>query len=288
MLDPPLLNGSGVIDAVSSDEGWNLPAAVLAKLGAFVTKTVTAEPRAGNPQPWAESFGEGTLVNAAGLPNPGIAAAMRDWAHLPETLGIPVIVSLGGDAAALPQLAAAVQDAGWASAIELNLSCPNVRGGLLAADPAAVAECVSRVRARTQLPLIAKLTPACGDRAGVARAAVDAGADALTCGNTMPVHARGAAGAPLLGHSADGGLSGTALHAINLRLVADVRAAVNVPLIGLGGVDGTAAADRMRAAGATILGVGTGAVHDPGLLDALAEYLAHGPAALVGRPSTPA
>ena len=270
MLDPPLLNGSGVIDAVSSDEGWNLPPAQLSKLGAFVTKTLTAEPRAGNPQPWAETFGDGTLVNAAGLPNPGIRAAMRDWATLPETLGIPVIVSLGGDPRHLAELAAAADAAGWPSAIELNLSCPNVDGGLVAADPVAVAEVVSRVRASTSLPLLAKLTPACGTRAAVARAAVDAGADALTCGNTMPVHALDDTGAPLLGHTADGGLSGLALHAIALRLVADVRAAVDVPIVGLGGVDGLAAAARMRAAGASIIGVGTGAVHDPGLIAELA------------------
>jgi dihydroorotate dehydrogenase (NAD+) catalytic subunit len=274
VLDPPLVNGSGVIDAVSSDEGWNLPASTLRKLGAFTTKTITAEPRAGHPQPWADSWGDSSLVNAAGLPNPGIDAAVRDWSELPELLGIPIIASLGGDPARLDELAARIDDAGWASAIELNLSCPNVDGGLVAADPQSTRACVARVRARTSLPILAKLTAACGARAAVARAAVDAGADLLTCGNTMPVRALGPTGEPLLGAGPDGGLSGTALHAINLRLVAEVREAVDVPIIGLGGVDGIAAADRMRAAGADIVGVGTGAVYDPGLVAALAAHLA--------------
>src|SRR4051812_29699702 len=116
VLDPPLVNGSGVVDAVSSDEGWNLPAEQLSKLGAFVTKTITTSPRDGNPQPWAESFGEGTLVNAAGLPNPGIERALLDWSHLPRTLGVPVIVSLGGDPDTLDELASRVDACGWAAA----------------------------------------------------------------------------------------------------------------------------------------------------------------------------
>ncbi len=272
-LDPPLVNGSGVVDAVSADQGWNLPDAQLSKLGAFTTKTITAAPRDGNPQPWADTWGEGTLVNAAGLPNPGIDVAMRDWAVLPGRLGIPVIVSVGGDVARLDDLVERVDAAGWASGIELNLSCPNVDGGLVAGDPHAVASVLARVRAMTSLPIFAKLTPASGAPATVAKAAVDAGADALTCGNTMPIRALAPDGTALLGAGPDGGLSGIALHAINLRLVATVAAVVDVPIVGLGGVDGVAAARRMFDAGATIIGVGTGAVHDPGLVDALAVHL---------------
>jgi dihydroorotate dehydrogenase (NAD+) catalytic subunit len=274
-LDPPLLNGSGVLDVVSSDEGWNVPPAQLAKLGAFVTKTITRTPRSGNPQPWADTLAPGTLINAAGLPNPGIDRAVLDWAHLPELLGTPIIASIGGAAADLPELAALLDTATWVAAIELNLSCPNVDGGLLAADPIAVAEVIALVRARTRLPLLAKLTPACGAPGAVARAAVDAGADALTCGNTMPARAADpATGTPLLGAGFHGGLSGTQLHAINLRLVAEVAAATDAPVVGLGGVDGIAAARRILDAGAAVIGVGTGQVHDPGLIDALAAHLA--------------
>lgn len=270
-FDRPLVNGSGVIDVVGSDPDWNLPPSRLARLGAFTTKTITAEPRAGNPQPWAEVLGPGTLVNAAGLPNPGIDAAVVEWAHLPELLGIPVIASIGGSVAHLPDLAARLDEAGWASAIELNLSCPNVAGGLVAADPASVEEVVPRVRARTRLPILAKLTAACGDPANVARSAVAAGADALTCGNTMPVRAIGADDQPLLGGGPNGGMSGAAHHPIALRLVAEVAAVVDVPVVGLGGVDGIDAARRMLDAGASIIGVGTGVVFDPDLIDTLAN-----------------
>jgi dihydroorotate dehydrogenase (NAD+) catalytic subunit len=272
-LDVPLVNASGVVDHVSDEQDWNLPAATLSKLGAFVTKTITAAPRAGNPQPWAEVLAPGTLVNAAGLPNPGIDRATQEWAHLPGSLGVPVIASIGGSADDLPELAARVEAAGWASAVELNLSCPNVDGGLVAADADAVAAVVSRVRARTTVPVLAKLTPACGSPAQVARAAEAAGADALTCTNTMPVRALDADGAALLGAGPDGGLSGASLHPIALRVVAQVAEAVSIPVVGLGGVDGIAAARRMLDAGAAIVGVGTGAVFDPTLVEALAGAL---------------
>lgn len=274
-IEPPLVNGSGVVDVVSVDDAWNLPAGALRKLGAFTTKTITRAARAGHPQPWADTLDDGSLLNAAGLPNPGIDAAARDWAHLPELLGMPIIASIGGSVDDLPHLAAALDRAGWAAAIELNLSCPNVDGGLVAGDEHATAAAVASVRAVTSLPLLAKLTPACGSPRAVARAAVAAGADALTCGNTMPARAVDpATGAPLLGAGPDGGLSGRALHPIALRLVAEVAAAVDVPIVGLGGVDGLAGADRMLDAGATIVGVGTGAALDHDLLAALAAHLA--------------
>lgn len=269
VVDPPIVNGSGVVDVVSAVDDWNLPASTLARLGAFTTKTITREPRAGNPQPWAEVLGPGTLVNAAGLPNPGIDAVVRAWADLPQRLGVPIIASIGGDVNDLPALARALAATDWCAALELNLSCPNVDGGLVAADPAAAASAVARVRAVTGLPLLAKLTPACGAPAAVARAVVASGADAVTCGNTMPVRALAADGTPLLGAGPDGGLSGTALHPIALRLVAQVADAVDVPVIGLGGVDTLAAARRMRDAGASIVGIGSGAVFDPDLVAAL-------------------
>ncbi len=274
-LDVPLVNASGVIDHVSDVDDWNLPASVLGVLGAFVTKTITARPRAGNPQPWAETMAPaGTLVNAAGLPNPGIDRVIVEWANLPDALGVPVIASIGGDVDSLPELARRLHDASWASAIELNLSCPNVDGGLVASDAAAVERAVTAVRSATNLPLLAKLTPACGAPASVARAAQAAGADALTCCNTMPVRAFASDGSPLLGAGADGGLSGTGLHPISVRVVAQVADAVDLPVVGLGGVDSIAAARRMLDAGARIVGVGTGALFDPGLIADLARTLA--------------
>jgi len=281
-LDPPLLNGSGAVDVVSVDPDWNLPDDALRKLGAFVTKTVTMAPRTGHPQPWAEVWGEGSLVNAVGLANPGITAAMRDWRGLESRLGsggsnLPVIVSVDGapeDVTALVQL---VDAAGWASGIELNLSCPNVAGGLVAADPAAVGHVVGLARTATDLPIFAKLSPASGDRAAIARAAQGAGADALTCGNTMPIRAVGPDGRPLLGAGPDGGLSGRALHHIALRLVAETAAAVDIPVIGLGGIESEETAQAMFDVGAAAIGVGTGAVLDPPLIATLARWLGADP-----------
>lgn len=272
-LDRPLLNGSGVVDVISVDEDWNLPDAAVIKLGAFVTKTLTRDARAGNPRPWAEAIGPGTLINAVGLANPGIDAANREWTGLADRLAMPVIASIGGRVEDLPELAQLVTTAGWADALELNLSCPNVDGGLVAADPIAAGAAVAAVRAATHLPIFAKLTPACGAPAQVARAVEAAGADAVTCGNTMPIRAAAPDGTPLLGAGFHGGMSGVGLHLIALRLVAEVAAAVAVPVVGLGGIDGEAAAQRMFDAGADILAVGTGAVLDPGLIARLAAML---------------
>lgn len=274
-LAVPLVNGSGVVDAMSSAPEWNLPPEQLRKLGAFTTKTITRTPRAGNPQPWAEVIAPATLANAAGLPNPGIDAVLTDWRGLPDLLGIPIIASIGGDVADLPELARRLDDVGWASALELNLSCPNVDGGLVAADPDAAGRTVASVRARTSLPLIAKLTPACSDVATVARVVESAGADAITCSNTMPIIAvDDATGEALLGGGPRGGMSGASLLPITLRMVDAVTTAVPLPVIGLGGVTSLAAADRMRDVGASIIGVGTGAVFDPNLIDSLHTHLA--------------
>ncbi|MCW2956328.1 MAG: dihydroorotate dehydrogenase catalytic subunit [Thermoleophilia bacterium] len=272
-LDVPLLNGSGAVDVVSSDDDWNLPIGAVRELGGFVTKTLTRDARAGHPHPWADTVDEHSLINAVGLANPGIDAALAEWRTLPAQLGLPIIVSIGGDVGDLPELARRVDDAGWASAIELNLSCPNVHGGLVAGDPAAVEAAVHAVRSVTRLPLFAKLTPACGSPREVARRAEAAGADALTCGNTMPIRWTSADGAPVLGAGAHGGLSGRALHPIALHLVSEAASVVSIPVVGLGGVDSEEAARRMLDAGARIVGVGTGAVLDPTLLRRLATLL---------------
>lgn len=273
-LDPPLVNGSGVVDVANLDEGWNLPVEAVAKLGAFVTKTVTLDPRSGHPEPWAEVIAPGTMINAVGLANPGIDQALEQWSSLPARLGIPTIVSIAAtDPADLARLAGAIDASGWASGIELNLSCPNITGGLVAADPVTTAAAVAAVRAVTNLPIFAKLSPACGDLRRVATAAVASGADALTCCNTMPIWHADLDGAPALSAGYQGGMSGTGLHPIALRVVAEVASVVDVPVVGLGGVDGTAAARRMLAAGASVIGVGTAAVLDPGVIDAAAKVV---------------
>ena len=275
IVDPPVVNGSGAVDVASQYPDWSVPDPAVSKLGAYVTKSITLEPRAGNPQPWAETLGDDTLVNAVGLANPGIDVVVDAWAALPQRLGIPIIASIaGGTPDEFAELARRITGAGWAAALELNLSCPNVHGGLIAGDARAAADVVTAVRETTGLPLLAKLSPACGDIAAVVRAVEAAGADALTCCNTMPVRWSGPSGEPLLGAGHHGGMSGVGLHPIALRVVAEAAAVSNLPIIGLGGVDGAVAAQRMRNAGASIIGVGSAAVIDPGVIAQLTEVSA--------------
>jgi dihydroorotate dehydrogenase (NAD+) catalytic subunit len=273
-LDVGLLNASGIVDVVSSTEEFNLPDEIVAKLGAFVTKTITLEPRLGHPQPIIARWGSGSsLVNAVGLMNPGLQHAIELWRDLPRRLGIPVIASVDGAEADVAELVGAVSARSPVAAIELNLSCPNVTGGLVASDPAATGRAVAAARAATSLPIIAKLTPASGRVGDVVRAAEAAGVDAICCGNTMPVIATDATGAPLLGAGVRAGLSGVDLHPMALRLVADAAAATTLPIIGLGGIDSPAAIQRMRSAGAVIFGVGTAAWYDWSVIGRLAEVL---------------
>lgn len=274
-VDPPLLNASGAFDVSSPDPDWRQDAAACAPLGGYVTKTVTREVRAGNPPPWVALWeDERSLVNAVGLANPGISAALREWEPLAREVAAPIILSLGGsrdDLAAMVELGEA---APWIAAYELNLSCPNdaLARTPLAADPGAVASLVQVLRTRTSRPLLVKLTACCSSIGDVARAAASSGADAVCAINSMPVRALDDAGRPLLG-TPEAGLSGAALHPIALRCVAEAAAAVDVPVIGVGGVRSIASLRAMLAAGAQAVQVGTAAAMAPSLLRELAEAL---------------
>ena len=275
VLDVGLVNGSGVVDVLNPSAGWNLPDEVVAKLGAFVTKTATMDPRPGHPPPVVAPWGsDGSLVNSVGLAGPGIHAAIAAWQTLPGRLGIPIVASLDGGDEALGDLVGHACSADAIDAIELNLSCPNVEGGLIAADPKATERAVSVARRASSLPLIAKLTPACGQVRDVVRAADAAGADAICCGNTMPVAASDRVGRPLLGSGVRAGLSGPDLHPLALRLVLDAAAATSLPIIGLGGVDSPTAARRMFDAGAQVIGVGSAAWNDPDVITELRAAIA--------------
>lgn len=270
-LDVGLINGSGVVDVLNPAEGWNVPDAEVAKLGAFVTKTVTLKPRRGHDLPVVAHWGtNGSLVNAVGLANPGVDRAIELWNALPDRLGIPIVGSVVGDPDEVAELVTLLAASTPVEAFELNLSCPNVSGSLVAADPGATGRAVAAARAATDLPLIAKLTPACGVVGDVVRAAEAAGVDAFCCGNTMPIWAVGDA-APLLGNGPRAGLSGPDLHAIAVRLVADAAAVTELPIIGLGGVDSVAAVRRMQDVGARVIGVGSAAWLDHSVIGRLRD-----------------
>jgi dihydroorotate dehydrogenase (NAD+) catalytic subunit len=234
------------------------------RLGAIVSKAITLKPRKGNVQPRIAETAAG-MINSIGLQNIGIDAILRDVAPVWETWDVPVIANIAGEAVDdYVELASRLDGAPGVSAIEMNISCPNVESGMeFGIDPRAANEVTYAVRRATGLPLIVKLTPSVSDIAGMARAVVDGGADALTVINTYPamridVQAR----RPALGWGS-GGLSGPALKPIAVRLVYLVAQAVDVPVIGCGGITTGEDAVEFLMAGASAVQVGTATFRNP-------------------------
>ena len=263
-LQTPLMPASGTLarEALGEVEGV---------YGAMLPKTTTPVARAGNPPPRVAETPAG-MVNSIGLQNPGVQRFLQGLDAF--DLGIPIFVSVAGDTAAeFASLCERLADDDRISAVELNLSCPNVECGGLAfcAGPGSVEEVVAACRAAVgNKPILAKLT-----NEGVvenARAAEAAGADGLTVINTIPALTIDARTQKVL---VRGGLSGPAIKPVALRAVYDVSGAVNVPVVGSGGVaSGTDVAEFMLA-GATAVQVGTTSfVRDPKeILDELVAYL---------------
>ena len=243
-----LLNASGCLDALTAPE-------VARSLDAFVTKTITPEPREGNaPVRIAET--DAGMLNAIGLANPGRERFLAETLPRLRRLGVPIWVSVGGFAAAeYAETCAALDDV---AAIELNLSCPNVDEA-----PESAAAIVAACRQATRLPIYAKLSPAAWDIAEAARAVEAAGADGLSLVNTL----RGLALDPLtlrprLARGA-GGYSGPALKPVALAAVFACAAAVEIPIVGMGGVRSGLDALELLAAGASAVALGTILFSDP-------------------------
>ena len=263
-LAHPIINGSGTFDAIAARRVFGEELIERFPFSAFVSKTVTREPREGNPPPrlWEVPGG---LVNSIGLPNKGLAGYLaHDLPQLAE-LPVPLIVNVMGTSRDLvAELVGTFGERDEVAALELNVSCPNVRTGLtMGADPAEITALLDRVRPLTEKPLIVKLTPNATDVPGIARAAEHAGADAVSLINTlrgMALDAR--TGRPWLG-GVTGGVSGAAVRAIALAQVHAVAQAVEIPIVGMGGVQrGADALDLMRA-GASLVAVGTESFRDP-------------------------
>ncbi|WP_067176268.1 dihydroorotate dehydrogenase [Microtetraspora niveoalba] len=238
------------------------------RIGAFTTRSITMAPRAGRPTPRMAETPSG-MLSAVGLQGPGVEVfAQRELPWLAER-GARTIVSIGGGSVAeYTALARRLADAPGVTAVEVNLSCPNVedRGRVFARDGSAAAEVVASVRAATRydVPVIAKLAPDVADVVSLARLCVDGGADALSMIN-MP-----------LGMSVDvdtmrpslaagtGGLSGPAIRPLAVRCVWQVHAALpGVPIVGMGGVMTGRDALELVLAGACAVAVGTALFHDP-------------------------
>jgi len=247
----PILNASGCLDALTAPD-------VARTLDAFVTKTITPLPREGNP-PTRIAETEHGMLNSIGLQGPGIDAFLERNLPAVAQLGIPLWVSVGGFSAHdYASVCERLDGRDEVATIELNLSCPNVEEA-----PEAAAELVAAARAATTKPLYAKLSPASPDIAESARAVAAAGADGLSLVNTLkglaldPQTLR-----PRLARAV-GGYSGPALKPVALACVYACAAAVDLPIVGMGGVETGLDALELHAAGASAVALGTVLFADP-------------------------
>jgi dihydroorotate dehydrogenase (NAD+) catalytic subunit len=278
-LDHPVLNGSGTFDAIAARRAFDDELLARFPFAAFVSKTITPEPRDGNPPPRLYETPAG-LINSIGLPNKGLEGFVdADLPRLAE-LPVPLIVSVMATSRdGFARLVAAVGERPEVGALELNISCPNVESGLVVGErPDETLALLEAVRPLTERPLIVKLTPNVADPAAVALAAETGRADAVSLINTIKAWATDPHGAgPWLG-GGSGGLSGPAIRAIALEQVRRVAAAVAIPVIGMGGIETGADAVAFIDAGASAVAVGTASFRDPAagarIRDELAAALA--------------
>jgi dihydroorotate dehydrogenase (NAD+) catalytic subunit len=292
-----VINGSGTFDVIAARTAFGATLDEEFPFAAYVSKTITLEPRPGNPPPrlWETPSG---LINSIGLPNKGLARYLAE--DLPQLAGlrtrapsaiegrsvapdrswpVPLITNvMGSTAKEFAALVEACEPREQIAALELNVSCPNVSTGLdIGADPRQLEQVVAQLRPRTRKPMIVKLTPNTADVASCAAAAEAGGADAVSLINTLRAMAlaRAAAGGQRtawLG-GGTGGLSGAAVRAVALAQVAAVATRVSVPVVGMGGLESAVHAREMLDAGATLVAVGTASFRDPGAAAQIARGL---------------
>lgn len=258
----PVMNAAGTFEPEENCISLVRPQ----KLGAVVSKTVTPLPRDGNPQPRIFEVESG-MINRIGLQNPGVERFIE--AKLPQfqEMGVPLIVNIAGESIGeFCQVAAILQKKAGdhICAFEANVSCPNVRDGLIfGSDPKLLFRLVESLKANTSLPLIIKLTPNVTDIGIIARAAQDGGANAISLINTVKASAFILRG-PHAGRWIEGGLSGPAIKHIALQKVREVSKTVELPLIAMGGICSTEdALDFLRIKNVQAVAVGTATFRDP-------------------------
>ncbi len=235
------------------------------KLGAVTVKGVRLQPWPGNALPRHVEV-PGGMVNAIGLQGPGVEGLIRDYLPFLCEAGVPVIVNIWGTSQEeYAEVAARLDGVPGVSGLELNISCPNVKAGghAFGTDPRIVASLITAVRRRTKLPLIPKLAPNVPAIAVFARAAAEAGADALALINTIPamvidIETR----RPVLSNKV-GGLSGPAIHPVAVKLVWEAAQAVRIPIMAMGGITGPEQAIEFMIAGAAAVAVGTANFIEP-------------------------
>ncbi len=247
------------------------------RLGALFTKGTTLHPRDGNPPPRVAEV-RGGMLNAIGLQNPGVEHVASAYAPEFSRWGVPVVVNVaGGNVEDYLQCLDRLERAEGLAGYELNISCPNIANGLdFGRDPAAAGRLVAAARSRTGRHLMVKLSPNVTDIAAVARAVEEAGADSVSAVNTyvgMKIH-RGIR-APVLPGRGTGGLSGPVIKTLALAAVAEVRRAVRIPVVGVGGIMDAGDALEFLIAGADAIQVGTATFVNPTasleVLDGLTE-----------------
>jgi len=279
-LAHPIINASGTFDVIAAKRAFGDGVLEHFPFSAYVSKTITPAPRAGNPPPrlWEEPEG---MVNSIGLPNKGVegflAADLLQLADLPAPLIVSVMAT---SAAEFGVLVSALSERDEVAAIEINVSCPNVYSGLIVGEqPSEALALLGALRPLTTKPLIVKLTPNVAVPERVAVAAVEGGADAISLINTLKSTPLGPAGTPWLG-AGSGGLSGPAVRELALRQVGAVARAVAVPVIGMGGVERGSHVRDLLDAGATAVAVGTASFRDPAAAARILRELAE-PAAVL-------
>lgn len=245
-----------------------------AKLGGIIPKTVTPLPRPGNPPPRTVETSSG-LLNSIGLDNDGIDAFIDKHLDGLLAMGTSIIANIAGkNTAEFVQMAIKLDAYPQLAGLELNISCPNVSGGVdYGTNPKMTAEVVSAVRNACQLPVIAKLTPNVTSVVEIAHAASEAGADALSLVNTfqgLVVNWRKRK--PVLGNGI-GGLSGPAIKPLALRIVWQVAQAVKTPIIGIGGIQSIDDVMDFLICGASAVQIGTANFYNPTLATSLVDQL---------------
>jgi dihydroorotate dehydrogenase (NAD+) catalytic subunit len=263
-LETPVVNASGTYDAIAARSVFGDALLDDFPFAAFVSKTITPEPRAGNAprRIWETPSG---MLNSIGLPNKGLDGFLAEdlprLAELPVPLIVSIMATTREDFARCVERVARRREV---AAIELNISCPNVHSGLIVGEnPSETEALLDALRQLTEKPLIVKLTPNTADPAAVAAGAERGGADAVSLINTLKGTAIDpATGAPALGNGY-GGLSGPAVRPVALEQVRSVRARVALPIVGMGGISSGADAAEFLALGATVVAVGTESFRDP-------------------------
>jgi len=244
------------------------------RLGAIIPKTITPQARIGNPPPRTVETASG-LLNSIGLDNDGLEAFVSKHLDYLLSLGTKVIANIAGhDRDEFVRMAERLDTCPGLAGLELNISCPNVSGGVdFGSDPAMTAAVVRAVREVTRLPILAKLTPNVTDITTIAQAAAESGADAVTLVNTfqgMAIDWRRRK--PILGNGV-GGLSGPAIKPMVLKIVWQVARKVQIPIVAVGGISSIDDVMEYLVAGATAVQIGTANFYNPTLAGKLVDEL---------------